>query len=63
MPALHHSPSYLAEPVETFLGGHGVLEHVEADGTHELRVEGARRHGDLCVVCDGFLWRAVQLIQ
>lgn len=49
--------------MQTLLGGHGVLEHVQADGAHELRVQGARRHGDLCVVCDGFLRHAVELIQ
>lgn len=28
-----------AEPVQALLGGHCVLQHVQADGTHELRMQ------------------------
>ena len=28
-----------AEAVQALLGGHGVLQHVQADGAHELAVQ------------------------
>lgn len=28
-----------AEPMQALLGGHCVLQHVQADGTHELRMQ------------------------
>lgn len=28
-----------AEPVQAFLGGHCVFQHVQADGAHELRMQ------------------------
>ncbi len=43
------------EAVQALLGGHGVLQHVQADGTHELTVQAARGHGDLQTIRDGLL--------
>lgn len=44
-----------AESVEALLGGHCVLQHVQADGTHELRMQRPRRDRYLCPIHDGFL--------
>ena len=44
-----------AEAVQTLFGGHGVLQHVQTDGTHELAVQRARRHRHLCPVHDRLL--------
>ena len=49
--------------MQTLFGGHGPREHVEADGTGQLRLERLRRHGDLRLVRDGLLRRPVQLVQ
>ena len=53
----------VAESVQTFLGGHCVLQHVQADGAHELAVQAPRRHGDHRVVDHRLLRRPVQLVQ
>ena len=44
-----------AEAVQALLGGHGVLQHVQADGAHQLAVQAARGHRDLRPVHDGLL--------
>ena len=44
-----------AEAVQALLGGHGVLQHVQADGAHQLAVKAAWRHRDLRPVHDGLL--------
>lgn len=44
-----------AEAMQTLLRGHGVLEHIQADGTHELTVQAPGGHHDLQAICDGFL--------
>lgn len=41
--------------MQALLGGHGVLQHVQADGTHQLTVQAARGHGDLQTIRDGLL--------
>ena len=44
-----------AEAVQTLLGGHGVLQHVQTDRAHELTVERPRGHSDLQPVRYGLL--------
>lgn len=43
------------ETMQTFLGRHRLLQHVQANGTHQFTVEAARRHGYLAVVGDCLL--------
>ena len=50
-----------AEAVETLLGGHCVLQHVQTDGTHELTVQRPRRHSDLQPVRYRLLQRGAML--
>ena len=49
--------------MEALLGGHGGGEHLEADGAGQLGLQVLGRDGDLLVVRDGLLRRAVQLVQ
>ena len=44
-----------AEAVQTLFGRHGVLQHVQTDGTHQLAVQRARRHGHLRPIHDRLL--------
>ena len=50
-------------PVETVLGGHSVREHVQADWTGQLALQGSSRDGYLSVVGDDLLRSPVQLIK
>lgn len=43
------------EAVEALLGGHCVLQHVQADGTHEFTVQAARGHRYLQTIRNGLL--------
>ena len=52
-----------AEAVQALLGRHRLLEHVQADGAHELAVQAARAGRDLGAVGHGILGRAVQLVE
>ena len=44
-----------AEAMQTLFGRHGVLQHVQTDGTHQLAVQRARRHGHLRPIHDRLL--------
>lgn len=52
-----------AEAVEALLRRHRLLEHVEAYGAHQLRVEAARGHGDLRGIRHGVLGSAVEFVE
>lgn len=43
------------EAVQALLGGHGVLQHIQANGTHELAVQAAWGHGYFQTIRDGLL--------
>lgn len=45
------------EAMQTFFGGHCVLQHVQTDRTHEFTVQGPGGHCYLQAICDGLLWQ------
>ena len=65
--------------MQALLGGHGGGQHVEANGAGQLRLQRLQnrlheisfvldmpdlwRHCNLCIICDCFMRRPVQLIQ
>ena len=53
----------LAKPVQAFLRCVGTLEHIQAYWAHQFAVQAARGHCYLCVVCDGLLWGAMELVE
>lgn len=52
-----------AEAVQALLRRHSLLQHVQADGTHQFAVEAPRGHRDLRAVRDHLLRLALQLVQ
>ena len=49
--------------MEAFFRSHGLGQHVQANGTTQLRLERFGRDGDLHLLRDGFLGRTVELVQ
>ena len=52
----------VAESVQTLFGGHGGLQDLQTDRTHQLILKDIRRHGYLGLVVDYFVRNPVQLV-